>query len=505
MFDLLQTAVADGRGSYGRAGSVGGVREPDRLPTSRRREKRREKRAATRSTRHPTPTPDSGEDGPEIDLYFWATFLAAIRLSRRRHGSRLLAETDHHPKSGHLCAGFHLRRCRRGPRTAERLRVEEAAAQACRPMRPPRAFSTSWTKAGHRCRWSENPVAQRRSSVPRRGNDPAVRELPGLYRYSAPQPATHAGDLQAGGQSGNDAAGPSEGIGGHRAAALDFAGNNLGTDDRPGGIGGIRKLARFLTIRKTRRATTRRAATRSTRLQRHPPRRNRRAACRPGAYEDMAEFWGLFLGSGTPFVGALEAAHDDDPVFGRLPPLQVTTRPADAPAESILDAIDESQAPLPMVGEPGSQVSSAAGTGTSAPAATPPPESFLDYIDTVPAPQPAVSTYAGSVQAGGQPGAETGGGGNPAAMTPSRLTGWPMRRQAVGNRGRNDMCGRWSRNWRLARSSSASMARRSIRRNGPALSPPSRRFAAPIPASSTNETRFGTHPPWWGRPESIRG
>ena len=117
------------------------------------------------------------------------------------------------------------------------------------------------------------------------------------------------------------------------------------------------------------------------------------SSLRPGAYEDMAEFWGLFLGSGTPFVGALEAAHDDDPVFTYdLPSLQVTTRPVDAPAESILDAIDESQAPLPMVGEPGSQVSSAAGTGTSAPAATPPPESFLDYIDTVPAPQPAVST-----------------------------------------------------------------------------------------------------------------
>ena len=113
----------------------------------------------------------------------------------------------------------------------------------------------------------------------------------------------------------------------------------------------------------------------------------------PGAYEDMAEFWGLFLGSGTPFVGALEAAHDDDPVFTYdSPSLQVTTRPADAPAESILDAIDESQAPLPMVGEPGSQASSAAGTGASAPAATPPPESILDFIDTAPASQPAVST-----------------------------------------------------------------------------------------------------------------
>ena len=114
------------------------------------------------------------------------------------------------------------------------------------------------------------------------------------------------------------------------------------------------------------------------------------SSLRPGAYEDMAEFWGLFLGSGTPFVGALEAAHDD-PVFTYdSPSLEVTTRPVDAPAESILDAIDESQAPLPMVGEPGSQVSSV--VGTSAPAATPPPESILDFIDTAPAPQPAVGT-----------------------------------------------------------------------------------------------------------------
>ena len=107
--------------------------------------------------------------------------------------------------------------------------------------------------------------------------------------------------------------------------------------------------------------------------------------------KESVDFWGLFLSSGDPFAGALEAA---DVGLGRLPPtyLEPTSAPPDAPAESILDAIDESQAPLPMVGEPGSQVSSAAGTGTSAPAATPPPESFLDYIDTVPAPQPAVST-----------------------------------------------------------------------------------------------------------------
>jgi hypothetical protein len=59
----------------------------------------------------------------------------------------------------------------------------------------------------------------------------------------------------------------------------------------------------------------------------------------------------------------------------------------DAPAESVLDQIDERQAPLPMVGEPGS--TSAATIPAPAPSeATPPAESILDYLDSAPQPQP---------------------------------------------------------------------------------------------------------------------
>ena len=54
--------------------------------------------------------------------------------------------------------------------------------------------------------------------------------------------------------------------------------------------------------------------------------------------------------------------------------------PADGPAESVLDQIDESQAPLPMVGEAGSQVA------VSGAEPTPPPESILDYLDSAPTP-----------------------------------------------------------------------------------------------------------------------
>jgi hypothetical protein len=59
--------------------------------------------------------------------------------------------------------------------------------------------------------------------------------------------------------------------------------------------------------------------------------------------------------------------------------------PTDGPAESILDQLDERRTPLPMVGEPGSEVTVAGETPT------PPPESILDFIDTAPTPQPAVS------------------------------------------------------------------------------------------------------------------
>lgn len=56
--------------------------------------------------------------------------------------------------------------------------------------------------------------------------------------------------------------------------------------------------------------------------------------------------------------------------------------PVDGPAESILDQIDESGTPLPMVGEAGSEVT------VAAPQPTPPAESILDSIDQ-PAPPAA--------------------------------------------------------------------------------------------------------------------
>lgn len=76
------------------------------------------------------------------------------------------------------------------------------------------------------------------------------------------------------------------------------------------------------------------------------------------------------------------------PALTEVPELELLT---DAPAESVLDQIDERQAPLPMVGEPGS--TSAATIPAPAPSeATPPPESILDYLDSALQPQPAQDT-----------------------------------------------------------------------------------------------------------------
>jgi hypothetical protein len=118
----------------------------------------------------------------------------------------------------------------------------------------------------------------------------------------------------------------------------------------------------------------------------------------PAAYDEMAEFWGLFLASGTPIIGALEAGRDD-PAFAIDPPSLQLIQPTDGPAESVLDQFDESLAPPVLVGEPGSAATEssnsagAATTSASAPSTsetpTPPPESVLDYIDTAPTPQPA--------------------------------------------------------------------------------------------------------------------
>lgn len=58
----------------------------------------------------------------------------------------------------------------------------------------------------------------------------------------------------------------------------------------------------------------------------------------------------------------------------------------DAPAESVLDQMDESDAQLPMVGMPGTQSQSLDAMGAIP---TPPPESILDFIDE--SPNPAVN------------------------------------------------------------------------------------------------------------------
>jgi hypothetical protein len=122
--------------------------------------------------------------------------------------------------------------------------------------------------------------------------------------------------------------------------------------------------------------------------------------------QEAVDFWSLFLSSGSPFVGALAGAHNGPGTLA-LPDLQLAAPPSDAPAESILDQLDERLAPPVLVGAPGSEASSAAGSGNnagagtaSAPAAstgetpTPPPESILDFIDTAPAPKPAVTREA---------------------------------------------------------------------------------------------------------------
>jgi hypothetical protein len=104
----------------------------------------------------------------------------------------------------------------------------------------------------------------------------------------------------------------------------------------------------------------------------------------PEGYKIMGEFWGSMLvgdyGGAAWAITEREASEADSPsTFSWL-------APADGPAESILDQLDESGTPLPMVGEPGSEVTVAAEEPT------PPPESILDFIDTAPAPEPAVST-----------------------------------------------------------------------------------------------------------------
>ena len=98
----------------------------------------------------------------------------------------------------------------------------------------------------------------------------------------------------------------------------------------------------------------------------------------------MADFWGHFMKSGhlaLASIYVIEGPEDRERL--RVEEAAAKAMPPDAPAESVLDELDESGTPLPMVGEPGSEVTVAAEE------TTPPSESFLDYIDTAPAPQPA--------------------------------------------------------------------------------------------------------------------
>jgi hypothetical protein len=132
-----------------------------------------------------------------------------------------------------------------------------------------------------------------------------------------------------------------------------------------------------------------------------------RSSLPPAAYEEMAEFWALFLASGSyDLAGYVRGTGGADPDTS-IPPLELITRPEDGPAESILDALDESQAAPVLVGEPGSATPAAggggaqpatAGTGASSGTAgsggapTPPDETIMDYLDQASTPTPAPST-----------------------------------------------------------------------------------------------------------------
>ena len=134
----------------------------------------------------------------------------------------------------------------------------------------------------------------------------------------------------------------------------------------------------------------------------------------PDDYDEVLTFWAFFLGiedsedsefdtleeevdyvlrqwgkiwRGESFLKVGGIPGPSGPAPTTVPKLELLT---DAPAESVLDQIDESQAQLPMVGEPGSEAGTPGGASTTAPstgeAATPPPESILDFIDQ-PGPQ----------------------------------------------------------------------------------------------------------------------
>lgn len=102
----------------------------------------------------------------------------------------------------------------------------------------------------------------------------------------------------------------------------------------------------------------------------------------PGYYQDLAEFWGLFLSSGSPFIAGYRTGLPDKGELSDPPSLQLVTAPVDGPAESILDDIDDG--PILLVGEPGNHYARPAGTGAGTASDqefAPPPESILDQLD----------------------------------------------------------------------------------------------------------------------------
>jgi hypothetical protein len=118
------------------------------------------------------------------------------------------------------------------------------------------------------------------------------------------------------------------------------------------------------------------------------------AGLTPRAYAEMAEFWGLFLTSGNPFLAAYGTPRGGDEDLSAPPSLQLQTAPIDGPAESILDDIDDG--PILLVGAPGNSYAQPAAQPGAEPGATttPPPESILDFLDEA-SPTPPAPAAAG--------------------------------------------------------------------------------------------------------------
>lgn len=125
----------------------------------------------------------------------------------------------------------------------------------------------------------------------------------------------------------------------------------------------------------------------------NPARQAPGAALTPRAYAEMAEFWGLFLTSGNPFLAAYGTPRGDEDLSAP-PSLQLQTAPIDGPAESILDDIEDG--PILLVGAPGNYYAQPAAQpgADSGATTTPPPESILDFLDGAPPTPPAQAEAA---------------------------------------------------------------------------------------------------------------